>query len=191
MNHSRIVQCGVNIAIFISSNYNNICWIKIENVKDSETEIIFIRTIRGCRLFSPYHLLNIPIQFDRQIYLNVDEEITNNEISQTIKTNVPGISRILYDLTSRENLQTFFIFIILLVCFSNDQMEMKNSQNSAITCLLSPVKSFNFCFFLVFKKEKEKKSFKYLFQYYLKKLKIQYEISVTSLTYLANIFFQL
>jgi GMP synthase (glutamine-hydrolysing) len=134
----------------------------------------------------------IPIQFDRQIYLNDHEEINNNkdeniheriipltrlrpiassfqhsvvlrtfitkdfmtgrpavpgetfplemldEMCQTIKTNVPGISRILYDLTSkppgREFCKDIFLYIILFFCFfiSNDRMGIKNSQNSSI-----------------------------------------------------------
>jgi len=111
----------------------------------------------------------IPIQFDRQIYLNDHEEINNHvneriipltrlrsiassfqhsvvlrtfltkdfmtgrpavpgetfphemidEMCQTIKTNVPGISRILYDLTSKPPGKKKFIniFIYNFLCF--------------------------------------------------------------------------
>ncbi len=131
----------------------------------------------------------IPIQFDRQIYLNDHEEINNNdnhaneriipltrlrsiassfqhsvvlrtfltkdfmtgrpavpgetfphemidEMCQTIKANVPGISRILYDLTSKPPGNKIFKYSYRynssLLFFSNNRMGIKNSHNSAI-----------------------------------------------------------
>ncbi len=135
----------------------------------------------------------IPIQFDRQIYLNDHEEANNttnnnnndnqlneriipltrlrpiassfqhsvvlrtfltkdfmtgrpavpgetfphemiDEMCQTIKTNVPSISRILYDLTSKppgkqskKNIIRYSIFFSLFL-FSNNRMGIKNSE---------------------------------------------------------------
>jgi GMP synthase (glutamine-hydrolysing) len=132
----------------------------------------------------------IPIQFDRQVYLNDHEEISNNnnnddhsqeriipltrlrpiassfqhsvvlrtfvtkdfmtgrpavpgetfphemldEMCQTIKTNVPGVSRILYDLTSKPpgRKKSKSLFLNNYFFFSNNRMGIKNSQNSAI-----------------------------------------------------------
>lgn len=119
----------------------------------------------------------IPIQFDRQVYLNDHEEITNNdnnnqvneriipltrcrsiassfqhsvvlrtfltkdfmtgrpavpgetfphemldEICQTIKTNVPGISRVLYDLTSKPpgNNKIYALFFSIVFFLSSN-----------------------------------------------------------------------
>ncbi len=156
----------------------------------------------------------IPIQFDRQIYLNDHEEINNHvneriipltrfrsiassfqhsvvlrtfltkdfmtgrpavpgetfphemidEMCQTIKTNVPGISRILYDLTSKPPGKKEFIniFIYNFLLLSNDRMGIKNSQNSAIykknffLLLLSSVKTFNILFFSCVKKNEKR-----------------------------------
>ena len=124
----------------------------------------------------------IPIQFDRQIYLNDYEEINRNgdhveeriipltrlrpiassfqhsvvlrtfltkdfmtgrsavpgetfplemldDICQTIKSNVPGISRILYDLTSkppgRTSNRNFIYTVLFFVSFSDNRMGMK------------------------------------------------------------------